>query len=125
MAEISSRAIPLEKAINNGEGPRDEMSRLSTVALTMRGSPSFVFFQLTFHGRFKKKQQTDRSQSRKRRRAGALALKKGLGIDWRNVGEAVGTVRSPGQGPERAQLHSSAHPGRVCGEAPPSCALCV
>lgn len=43
LAEICSRAIPLEKAINNGKGQRDETSRQRTVALTMRGSPSFVF----------------------------------------------------------------------------------
>lgn len=44
LAEISSRAIPLEKAINNGKGQRDKTSRhRGSVALTMRGSPFCVF----------------------------------------------------------------------------------
>ena len=44
LAEISSCAIPLEKAINNGRDHRDETRRQrNSVALTMRGTPSFVF----------------------------------------------------------------------------------
>ena len=44
LAEISSRAILLEIAINNVLGQRDETSRQrGSVALTMRGSPFFVF----------------------------------------------------------------------------------
>lgn len=43
LVEISSHAI-LEKAINNVMGQRNETSRQrGSVALTMRGSPSFVF----------------------------------------------------------------------------------
>ncbi len=61
MAEISSRAILLEKVINNREGPRDETSRQRAVALTMRGSPSFVFPWFTFSLEFQK--ATDRNQS--------------------------------------------------------------
>lgn len=62
LAEISSLAIPSAKAINNGEDQRDETSRQgSSVALTMRGFPSFVFPKLTFyrklnHKKKKKKQ---------------------------------------------------------------------
>lgn len=123
LAEISSRAIPLEKAINNGMGPRDETSRQrSSVALTMRGSTSFVFPWLTFHRRFEK-EQMEISPVRMDSRCSGFV--EGPGIDRGNGGEVAGTNQGLGQRPERTQLHNSHCPGQVCGEAPPSCALCV
>lgn len=123
LAEISSCAIPLEKAINNGKGQRDEKSRQrSSVALTMRGSPSFVFPGLLFHRKFRR-EQMEISPGRNRQQV--LGLRRSAGIDRGNGGEAVGTNQGLGQWPERAQLHNSHCPGQVCGEAPPSCALCV
>lgn len=123
LAEISSSAIPLEKVINNGKGQRDETSRQrSSVALTMRGSPSFVFPWLTFHRNFKKR--TDGNQSRTDSRCSGFAEEPG--IDQGNGGEeAVGTNQALGQWPERKQLQNSHCPGQVCDEAPPSCAVCV
>lgn len=64
-----------KKGINNGKGLRDETSRQrGSVALTMRGSPSFVFPVLTFLtvGNSKK------DQNWSERRAGAPASQKGL-----------------------------------------------
>lgn len=72
LAEISSHAISLEKAINNGEGQRDETSRQrGSVALTMRGSPSFVFPLAYFS--WEVQNRTDGNQTGKEQAAGALA----------------------------------------------------
>lgn len=109
LAEISTPTIPLEKGINNGKGLRDETCRQhSFVALTLRGSPSFVFPWLIFLtvGNSKKSRWKSvrlRTESR-----------------WSGFGDRSGKMEErpwPNQGlgqwPERTQLHNSQCPGHL------------
>lgn len=107
LAETCSWAIPLEKAISNGKGQRDETRRQSTVALTMRGSPSSVFHLLIFHRNFSKEHMNWRDS-----RCSSFA--EGPEINWGNIQseKPLAHTKAVGQRPEGAQLHNSKRPIR-------------